>query len=538
MSTTHSELGVLRRNAIIMVSVWTAVLCGSLAWALHNESQQALEMATATARANFNKDQAFRLWSAGHGGLYVRVSDKAQPNENLAHVPERDIVTPSGTKLTLMNPAEMLRQMMDEFADLYGIRGRIVALTPLRPQNLADEWEEKAIEAFESGAHEVFEITEQGGKSYLNLMRPMFTTQICLKCHGHQGYEVGDVHGGVGVSVPMAPYLASQTKAETTLAVSHGAIWLLGLVAIGFGYGRSHQRMIEREAVAHRLREAHDDLEIRVKERTRDLELEVSMRKETEKALRKAKDEAELATLAKSEFLANMSHELRTPLNAVIGFSDAMRGKIFGPLGNDKYLDYVDNIHDSGEHLLALINDILDVAKIEAGELELSEENIDVAKATEACFALVRPRAQKGGVELRNDLPERIPQLFADQRRFKQVLVNLLSNAVKFTPESGTVSVRAQAHEDGQLEISVIDTGIGMDETGIAKALEPFGQVDGSLSRTSEGTGLGLPLTKHLMEAHGGTMGITSKKGEGTAVTILFPTIRVGPTPMVAEKAS
>ncbi|MEO5338440.1 MAG: ATP-binding protein [Magnetospirillum sp. WYHS-4] len=242
-----------------------------------------------------------------------------------------------------------------------------------------------------------------------------------------------------------------------------------------------------------------------------------------------AKENAEAANRAKSEFLANMSHELRTPLNAIIGFSDTIRYGAFGPLGNIKYQEYIENIYESGEHLLSLINDILDVSVIEAGRLELSIEVVEPARIADTSLRLVGQRADKGKVRLVNAVGENLPRLRADTRRVKQILVNLLSNAVKFTPPDGQVTLEGKLEADGTLLFEIVDTGIGMDESGLEKALQPFGQVDSGLARRYEGTGLGLPLTKGLIEAHDGSLEIRTALGQGTTAIVRFPPERVLP---------
>ncbi|WP_420348499.1 PAS-domain containing protein [Pelagibius sp.] len=246
-----------------------------------------------------------------------------------------------------------------------------------------------------------------------------------------------------------------------------------------------------------------------------------------ERQLRSAKEEAELASRAKSDFLANVSHELRTPLNAIIGFSEIIKDQLFGPMGNQRYREYAIDIHDSGTHLLSLINDILDLSKIEAGKFELHEEPIDLEAATKASFRIMRDRAEEAGVVLILDFPAQLPRLRADPRAVKQILLNLLSNAVKFTDAGGQVSVEARMLGSGGLRVQVKDTGIGIAEEDIAKAMAPFGQVDSSLSRKYEGTGLGLPLTRRLVDLHGGCLTLASKAGQGTSVTIDFPDTRV-----------
>ena len=253
----------------------------------------------------------------------------------------------------------------------------------------------------------------------------------------------------------------------------------------------------------------------------------ITLRKDAERQMIEAKKQADVASRAKSDLMANMSHELRTPLNAIIGFSSTMQEEIFGPVGHEKYREYLDDIHYSGQHLLELINDILDVSAIEAGALELHESQVDVTALFENSVRLIKPRADVGDVRIVTLGGEDAQLLFVDERRIKQVMLNLLSNAVKFTPQEGEVLIRSSLNDDGSFSIVVKDSGIGMDADELAMALTTFGQVDSGLDRKHEGTGLGLPLTKGLMELHGGTLSISSEKGQGTQVTATFPKNRV-----------
>jgi len=234
---------------------------------------------------------------------------------------------------------------------------------------------------------------------------------------------------------------------------------------------------------------------------------------------------AEAANRTKSDFLANMSHELRTPLNAIIGFSEVIQKAIIGPL-SERYRAYGADIFSSGTHLLGLINDILDLSKLEAGQFELHEEDVDIREAIEASMLLVGPQAEKSRVELSKAIDENLAFIRADDRRIRQILINLLSNAVKFTTEGGKIRVASFGTNAG-LAIAVSDTGIGMASEEIPKALEEFGQIDSKISRQFAGTGLGLPLAKHLIELHGGTLTIKSQINVGTTVTIVLPHERI-----------
>ncbi len=241
--------------------------------------------------------------------------------------------------------------------------------------------------------------------------------------------------------------------------------------------------------------------------------------------LERAKKVAEDANLAKSRFLASISHELRTPLNAIIGFSSIITGQLFGPV-NSKYYEYAQDIHDSGAHLLEIINDILDLSKAEAGKLSLDVEEFDVRKALKKCFTLLEGRADAGGVKLVQKIPESITHMMADRVRFVQIILNIMSNAVKFTPVGGRVTLEMQEHEmhkkGKRIVIKVTDSGIGMSQADIEKAMQSFGQIDSGLNRRYEGTGLGLPLANKLMELHGGKLEIESELGAGTTVSLSF----------------
>ena len=254
---------------------------------------------------------------------------------------------------------------------------------------------------------------------------------------------------------------------------------------------------------------------------------DITERRRAELGLKQAKEQADFANRSKSEFLANMSHELRTPLNAIIGFAEIIKDQLFGPVGQEQYIEYAKDIYDSGGLLLSLINDILDMSKIEAGKRELAEADLDVPKLVRSVGVLVDSRAKLGRVKLLFDVPKDIANLRGEERAMKQILTNLLTNAIKFTPEGGEVMLSALIDDAGNMRMILRDTGIGIAPADIAVALAPFGQIESALSRKHQGTGLGLPLTKALVELHGGVLDLQSKLGEGTTVTLIFPAERV-----------
>jgi PAS domain S-box-containing protein len=267
---------------------------------------------------------------------------------------------------------------------------------------------------------------------------------------------------------------------------------------------------------------------------------DITERKKAEADLHAAMSRVESANQTKSEFLASVSHELRTPLNAIIGFSEVIKDQIFGPTDWVKYRSYAEDIYSSGQHLLALINEILDLSKVESGTAELHEEDIEVPSLVQSALKLVEHHAKTGEVALDLDIRDDLPLLWADERKLKQILVNLLANAVKFTEPGGAVTFRAWCREDSGFVFQVVDTGIGIAASDIPKALLQFGQIDSNLSRKYEGTGLGLPLSKALIELHGGSLDLQSQLGVGTTVTVRFPPNRLIPSTvqMAAQKSA
>lgn len=295
------------------------------------------------------------------------------------------------------------------------------------------------------------------------------------------------------------------------------AVLSLMILGVGFMLSVFDRHLASRTAdEAQRLRIYTEELEA-----TRD-ELETARDN-----LMSALEAAAAGSQAKSQFLATISHELRTPLNAVIGFSEVIMQEQFGPLENENYKEYVQMINESGGHLLSLINDILDFSKVDAGRLELEEAPFSLADAVSAASSMVSHIAEAAKVDVRTNFSAPLPSLVGDERRVRQVLLNILSNAVKFTPDGGHVEVTCETRGEEALALIITDTGIGMAPEDVPRALENFGQIDNSLSRRFEGTGLGLPLSNRLMQLHGGALEIESELGAGTKVSLVFPADRL-----------
>ncbi|MDH3230560.1 MAG: CHASE domain-containing protein [Alphaproteobacteria bacterium] len=311
--------------------------------------------------------------------------------------------------------------------------------------------------------------------------------------------------------------------------VGLAGLLLTSLLALYLVSAQTRQKVIERRV------EQRTAQLLAANESNAALEREISERKRVESELRMAKEQAEVASRAKSDFLAMVSHELRTPLNAVIGFSEMLVFEMFGSIGDDRYKGYAEDIRSSGLHLLGLINNILDLSKVEANKFQLNEQHIILSDLVADALHLVEGKAQDSGIGLRTEIAETMPALFADERALKQIILNLLSNAIKFTPRKGYVTVSASFDRDRGLFVNISDTGIGISDHDLQTILKPFIQVDSSLARKYEGTGLGLTLTKSLVELHGGVLEIESQLGRGTTVSAVFPPERAIDRSIAAE---
>jgi signal transduction histidine kinase len=359
-----------------------------------------------------------------------------------------------------------------------GREGKSIATPPSDPEMA------RIIESFvgQSEPQPVLQFLTLNGEPIFRTIYPSIAhEQSCVDCHNDlqpgANWRVGDVMGAFAIDAPSGAFFA--TLRWQCLGIAAAVFVLIG--GVGLWMSIEYYRGIrEREW---------------------------------------AKEQAEMANRGKSDFLANMSHELRTPLNAIIGFSEMMEHEVLGPLANDQYRSYVGDIHASGAHLLQIINDILDLSKAEAGKLTLDEGIFDVRDAIRAVIQLTSVRAQESGLSLSSD----IPLLHGDERKTMQIVLNLVTNAIKFSPDGGTIEIACRVEPHQGLSIAVIDTGIGIASDDLGRVLEAFEQVDSSLSRRQQGTGLGLPLVRAMMELHGGRFELNSTVGVGTEAKIIFP---------------
>ncbi len=509
--TDSHSLILFWRYAIGTLLIWTIIIASSLSWSLYLAQEQAMNLAHKEAIANFNKDQGFRFWGTKHGGVYVPISENTPPSPYMAHVPDRDIKTPSGVKLTLMNPAYMVRQLMEDHAGLYGIRGKITGLVVLRPGNAPDAWEEAALHRLKNGENEVMEISDLDGQPYLRLMRPMYMKKSCEKCHAHLGFKEGDFRGGVDVSVPVTPYINDRDEAAAAFITSHLVIWLLGIGGISFGTRQVRKRIIESQRVERLLSRHKNELELEVKQRTSDL--------------LKAKDEAETSNRAKSDFLANMSHEIRTPMNAILGFSQLLQNSNSMTPDQRENVDYINR---SGEHLLGLINDVLEMSKIEAGRLQLKPATFNLLDLLEDLMVMFKVRTDSKKLSFELDKQKELPGLIVtDEGKLRQIIINLLGNAVKFTDQGGIIlraSCQAATGNEASLilNIEVEDSGRGIDEDELPKLFQPFQQAAAGVAQNG-GTGLGLAIAREHAQLMGGDISVDSEPDKGSIFRCFIP---------------
>ena len=345
---------------------------------------------------------------------------------------------------------------------------------------------------------------------------PLSPAEVREGLFSRQAFSIGDLD----LTVVVIPVKAKYSFESSILPYWVGSFGLLLTLFTAYYLAATQNRARVIELTVAERTAALSDANI-------SLHNEILERQRAEMEMRRAKDQAEVANRAKSEFLAMVSHELRTPLNAIIGFSEIMSQEVFGPVGNRKYKGYAGDIRKSGTHLLGLINNILDLSKVESGRFGLAEQDVNLGDGIYETLRLVSELAEAGDVKVDSSVPGDLPELRGDRQAIRQILLNLLSNAIKFTEPDGHVQVDAGLDRSGQLVLAIEDTGIGIPKESIESVFEPFKQVDSSLSRQFEGTGLGLPLTRSLVELHDGSVELESSPGEGTKVTVTFPRERV-----------
>jgi hypothetical protein len=470
-----NDLRSLQRVTILAVLGWSCLSYLSGYFYVSMEKVRTMELAQKEATTIFNKDKAFRLWGTKHGGVYVPVTQETSPNPALSHIPERDIVTASGKRLTLLSPAYMMRQIMEQYEELYEVKGHITSLKFLNEINEPDEWEKRALARFEQGEKEVFEVAKgDDGESWLRLMRPMITNVSCLKCHAAQGYKIDDVRGGIGVSFSMAPYEALEVKALRVIYLSHILFWLLGLLVIAFAFVHGKRRIAERIATQQSLEESFEKIKL---------------------------------------FAYSVSHDLKNPVVSIHGLAKLLE-KHYGHFFDEKGNRYCQQIIRSAEQITKLVEQIN--IYISTKEHPIDVELLDLKNI----FAQVRQEHGKALTDrsITCHEPEKIPEVIADRLALLRVFRNFVDNALKYGGE-GLAHIEIAYEEAPLLHIfSVHNDGASLDPEACQKVFELFARE--MTSQNVSGSGLGLAIVKEIAELHGGKVWSESETGKG--VTFYF----------------
>ncbi|PLX22469.1 MAG: hypothetical protein C0599_06265 [Salinivirgaceae bacterium] len=496
-----NELRYIRISMSILIIGFTVLIAGSLAWEIKNEYTSAHEYAKIEAQASFNKDLLYRRWAAMHGGVYVPVTDYTKPNPYLSFIKERDIETESGKKLTLINPAYMTRQVFKIAEEQYAVKGHITSLDPIRPGNKADEWETKVLKTFEKGDTAHWSIEKIGEEDYLRFMSVMIVEKRCMKCHALQGYNIGEVRGGISVSVPMEKYNETANDKIKYLVITHSSIYIIILLISIVGYRRFYAELVNRNRIQQKVIESEANLQTQNKE------------------LLIAKDKAEESDRLKSAFLTNMSHEIRTPMNAILGFSELLKKDNLNENKKERYLELINN---GGKRLLNIISDIIDVSKLDAKQVKILISSCNINQILDELysgFSLI-VKDSDVTIQVEKGLPDNESVVFTDSNRIMQILSNLIDNALKFTVK-GIVEF-GYVNEGDRLKFYVKDTGPGIKPEDQQIIFERFRQAEHFHSQNS-GTGLGLFIAKELTELLGGKLWVESELGEGTAFYFIIP---------------
>jgi signal transduction histidine kinase/CheY-like chemotaxis protein len=481
----------VKRAIPFLMFFWFIVVAVSLVWNLKIISNSTENSAKVQTSAFFDQIQIMRAWNAKHGGVYVKIDSTIKPNPYL-DIPNRDLVVDSiGLELTLINPAFMTRLVANISQEKNKTLFHITSLNPIRPENKANEWETRMLNLFERGTKDTIELLEIYGEKKFVYMKPLIVTNACLKCHEKQGYKLGDIRGGISVSIPATEYIKSETRLKNNIWIVHTIAFILGIIGLVIF------KIIFDRYLGWLLKAKKDT------EKQKDI-------------ASKAQDKAELANRHKSEFLANMSHEIRTPLNGVIGFTEIlMQGKL-----TDEQNEQLEIIRVSGDNLLSLINDIIDYSKIEANQLLIEKTAINLTDTVLEAVKMMTLRTNEKGLDLKLDIhPDTPIWILGDPVRIKQIILNYTNNAIKFT-SNGFVSIDIYPVETKnnkvKIRFDVIDTGIGISKENHHKMFKTFSQAEISTTRKFGGSGLGLAISKKLAALMGGDVGFESEKGEGS----------------------
>lgn len=489
----HLRLKRITKNYILLCAIWSCLVFLSGLFYAWVENQEINKSALTEARASFNRDLLFRRWAAGHGGVYAPVTEKNQPNPYLSHLPERDITTPSGRSLTLINPAYMTRQVHELSDELGGSQGHITSLQPLNPINAPDDWERKALELIALGEAEVVSVELFRGEKHLRYMRRMVAEKPCLGCHAIQGYKEGDVRGGISVSVPLAPYYLVSSASIRKISLGHLGIWLAGLISSFFlGY-----RIILRQ---------------------------VESRSEIEAKLLQSQKMEAVGTMA-----GGIAHDFNNILSIIIGYADIVKNEV---PDNKQIRDDIDTILTAAKRATDLITQLLSFSR-QAEQQLITIQPYSIVNESLKLLRSIIPRT----VEIKTNLDPFVGTVLSDPTKIHQVLMNLCTNAVHAMDEKGIIEVKLERVELADsdippgkdlpagpyMKLEVADNGTGMDDETRQKIFAPFF----TTKERGKGTGMGLSVIHGIAESHRGFITVDSELGRGSTFSLFLPVSNV-----------
>jgi len=489
METGSPAEKAVKRYQILTVAAWTALIGASLGWNWQQESRAVMESASSEARSNLDRDSAYRSWLVEQGGIYIRPTAKIPQDPYLVH-PRKNVVTTDGVTLTLLNPAFVLREVQANQANPARSQSRVVALNPLNPKNAADAWERIGLDSLSSGLDRMERVDTPAGPQ-LRAMRPFFVSPPCLMCHA--GLKNGEIAGAISTSVPLAPYLELSGRAKQGVAVSHGLIWLAGLVGILFAFGRTRRHLMAERQWAASVAGLNAELEQRVAERTEELT----------RALREIES-----------FSYSVSHDLRAPLRALNGYAHLLKESQAGKLGQED-VHLLDRIGHNAEKMGQLIDDILEYSR--TTRQALNPAPVELAPLVAEIVAEQAESHPAARFEI-----GRLPCVEGDAAMLRQVFANLIGNALKFSSGRAEPRIEIGAEAaDAMLHCHVRDNGTGFDMSYADKLFSLFQR----LHRESEfpGTGVGLAIVKRIVERHGGRIWAEAAPDAGAAFHFTLP---------------
>ena len=494
---------------LLLIS-WTLIIFGIIYWSWNSIENETYNLARREAFKGYEKDVMFRSWATVHGGVYVPATNETPPNPYLANIPERDIVTPSGKKLTLMNPAYITREVHELSFKKIGIRGHITSLKPIREQNSPDGWETKALRLFDSGVKDFSGFDYINGEKYFRYMAPLRTEKGCLKCHEVQGYKVGEIRGGISSTIPWKTYQTSINKQLSNVLTGYGILWLIGFAGIYSVKRKFIIYIIRRDSDEYEMKKLNEELRysnILIEENLKERNTFIEEIEGANKKLHKLNSE-------KDKFFSIIAHDLKSPFSSLIGITEILAedSEEFSAEERKK-INY--ELNTSAKNLYKLLQNLLEWSQMQNGTMSFHPHKINLTEVIKQNADILGYRLKNKNIGLAFD---KVNDIFvsADENMINSIIRNILSNAIKFSKRDSSIVFSFKETDSGMIEVSIKDSGIGIPENIKVKLFKMEEKVGRPGLDGEKSTGLGLLLCKEFVEKHGGNIWVESKEGEGS----------------------